>query len=93
MFLVVVRSVRDNGVYAQRGELLLHNHPSGVLEPSGADLHVAARLHDEGIGLGIISNDASERYVVVEVPREQQRVRVDPFDARNLAVLRQLRAP
>src|SRR5205823_10706455 len=23
---------------AQRGELLLHNHPSGVLEPSGADL-------------------------------------------------------
>lgn len=65
---------------AQRGELLLHNHPSGVLEPSGPDLHVAARLHDEGIGLGIISNDASELYVVVEVPREQQRVRVDPFD-------------
>lgn len=64
----------------QRGELLLHNHPSGVLEPSGPDLHVAARLHDEGIGLGIISNDASELYVVVEVPREQQRVRVDPFD-------------
>ncbi len=65
---------------AQRGELLLHNHPSGVLEPSGADLHVASRLHDEGIGLGIISNDASELYVVVEVPREQERVRVDPFE-------------
>jgi ATP-dependent DNA helicase DinG len=65
---------------AQRGEMLLHNHPSGVLEPSGADLHVAARLHDEGIGLGIIPNDASELYVVVEVPRELVRVRVDPFD-------------
>src|SRR5207245_8216903 len=26
---------------AGRGELLLHNHPSGVLEPSGADLTVA----------------------------------------------------
>ena len=65
---------------AQRGEMLLHNHPSGVLVPSGADLHVAARLHDEGIGLGIISNGASELYVVVEVPRELERVRVDPFE-------------
>lgn len=65
---------------AQRGEMLLHNHPSGVLEPSGADLHVAARLHDEGIGLGIIPNDASDLYVVVEVPRELERVRVDPFE-------------
>ncbi|HEU4801092.1 MAG TPA: helicase C-terminal domain-containing protein [Gemmatimonadales bacterium] len=65
---------------ARRGEMLLHNHPSGVLEPSGADLHVAARLHDEGIGLGIIPNDASDLYVVVEVPREIERVRVDPFD-------------
>ena len=64
----------------QRGEMLLHNHPSGVLEPSGADLHVASRLHDEGIGLGIISNGASELYVVVEVPRELERVRVDPFE-------------
>ena len=25
----------------ERGEMLLHNHPSGVLEPSGADLSVA----------------------------------------------------
>ena len=25
-----------------RGEVVLHNHPSGVLEPSGADLNVAA---------------------------------------------------
>ena len=35
---------------ATRGEMLLHNHPSGVLEPSMADLSVAARLHDGGIG-------------------------------------------
>jgi len=35
---------------ARRGEMLLHNHPSGVLEPSGADLAVAARLHDDGVG-------------------------------------------
>ena len=31
---------------ARRGELLLHNHPSGRLDPSVADLNVAAHLHD-----------------------------------------------
>ncbi|HEU5049087.1 MAG TPA: helicase C-terminal domain-containing protein [Gemmatimonadales bacterium] len=65
---------------ARRGEMLLHNHPSGVLSPSGADLSVAARLHDGGIGFGILNNDATELYVVVEVPREQARRRIDPFD-------------
>jgi ATP-dependent DNA helicase DinG len=43
---------------ARRGEMLLHNHPSGHLEPSGADLNVAARLHDGGVGFGIITNTA-----------------------------------
>ena len=57
---------------AQRGEMLLHNHPSGRLEPSGADLDVAARLHDGGVGFGIIDNGATELYVVVEVPRDQR---------------------
>ena len=55
--------------FAERGEMLVHNHPSGVLEPSGADLEIAARIHDDGIGFGIIDNDARELYVVVEIPR------------------------
>ena len=54
---------------ASRGEMLVHNHPSGVLEPSQADLTVASRLHDAGIGFGIIDNDATSIYVLVEVPR------------------------
>ena len=65
---------------AQRGEMLLHNHPSGRLDPSVADLDVAARLHDGGIGFGIIDNDATELYVVVEVPRDRPVLRIDPFD-------------
>ena len=60
--------------------MLLHNHPSGRLEPSGADLDVAARLHDGGVGFGIIDNDATELYVVVEVPRDRAVLRIDPFD-------------
>ena len=65
---------------ARRGEMLLHNHPSGRLEPSVADLNVAARLHDGGVGFGIVNNDASELYVVVEVPRGRETVRLDPYD-------------
>ncbi|MGH7701385.1 MAG: JAB domain-containing protein, partial [Gemmatimonadales bacterium] len=63
---------------AARGELLLHNHPSGVLEPSGADLAVAARLHDDGVGFGIVNNDVTACYLVVEVPRARPVVRLDP---------------
>jgi ATP-dependent DNA helicase DinG len=69
---------------AQRGEMLLHNHPSGFLEPSGADLHVAARLHDEGVGFGIVNNDVSTLYVVVELPRARTLARLDSLDIANL---------
>ncbi|HEU5304886.1 MAG TPA: helicase C-terminal domain-containing protein [Gemmatimonadales bacterium] len=65
---------------ACRGDVVLHNHPSGVLEPSGADLNVAVRLHDGGIGFGILSNDATELYMVVEVPRDRPVVAIDPFE-------------
>jgi ATP-dependent DNA helicase DinG len=54
---------------AQRGEMLVHNHPSGWLEPSDADMSIAARLHDDGIGFGIVDNDVTDLYVVTEVPR------------------------
>jgi ATP-dependent DNA helicase DinG len=64
--------------FARRGEMLLHNHPSGLLEPSGADYDVAARMHDEGIGFGIVDNDARALYVVVEVPRAHTLAKLDP---------------
>ena len=40
---------------ASRGEMVLHNHPSGVLEPSQADLSVAAKCYENGIGFGIVN--------------------------------------
>jgi ATP-dependent DNA helicase DinG len=67
---------------AERGEMVLHNHPSGVLAPSTADLSVAARLHDGGIGFGIVDNAATNVYVVVEVPRPKP---VTPIDAVGVA--------
>lgn len=63
--------------FAQRGQMLVHNHPSGNLEPSNPDLEVAARLHDDGIGFAIVDNDASELYVVVEVPQHDAPRRLD----------------
>jgi ATP-dependent DNA helicase DinG len=69
---------------AVRGELLLHNHPSGVLEPSGADLSVAARLHDGGVGFAIVDNAVTDCYVVVECPRPRATTRIDPIDVAAL---------
>lgn len=66
--------------FANRGELLLHNHPSGQLEPSDADLAVAAKMHDDGIGFAITDNDASRLYGVVEVPRQKEAVHLEPGD-------------
>ena len=54
--------------FASKGEMLVHNHPSGRLEPSPQDMEIAARIHDDGIGFGIVNNTATELYVVVEVP-------------------------
>lgn len=67
--------------FAERGQLLLHNHPSGLLEPSDPDLEVAARLHDDGIGFAIVDNDATDVYVVIEVP---EHARHTPLDAASV---------
>lgn len=60
----VLAAVRD----PDPGGVVLHNHPSGELTPSRADLEVAARLWDEGLGFAIVDNHAAELYVVVEPP-------------------------
>jgi ATP-dependent DNA helicase DinG len=69
---------------AGRGQMLLHNHPSGRLEPSTADLDVAVRARDAGAGFGIVNNDASQLYVVVEVPRPREVKPLDPVGCARL---------
>ena len=59
------------------GGLLIHNHPSGLLEPSEADFSVAAQLWEQGLGFAITDNRAAELYVVVEPPESDDR---DPLD-------------
>ena len=79
-----VRSVLALPGFANRGELLVHNHPSGWLEPSDADLAVAARMHDDGIGFAIVDNDAARLYVVVEVPRARKKAELAPGDVAGI---------
>lgn len=79
-----IRSVLALPGFADRGEMLLHNHPSGLLEPSGPDLEIAARVHDDGIGFAIVNNEATHLYVVVEVPRAKVAVTLASGDVAAL---------
>jgi ATP-dependent DNA helicase DinG len=72
----VLAAVRD----AEAGSLVIHNHPSGALDPSEADLGVAAELYVQGLGLAICDNDALELYVVVEPPRAIELEMLDPME-------------
>lgn len=73
----VLAAVRD----PRPGGMVIHNHPSGGLDPSGADLEVAARLWEQGLGFGIVDNEATELYVVVEPPDEAG---TEPIDLDSL---------
>ncbi|HEY0306438.1 MAG TPA: JAB domain-containing protein, partial [Longimicrobiales bacterium] len=66
------------------GQIVIHNHPSGQLDPSNADLEVAARLYEGGLGFAIVDNDARELYVVLEPPRSRDCV---PLDTDEIAAL------
>jgi len=46
-------------------DALLHNHPSGVLLPSEADLQVAHLLGENGVGFLIVDNPVGRAYAVV----------------------------
>ncbi len=63
---------------APQGSVMVHNHPSGDLEPSQADLVVAASLAEAGVGSAIVDNGATELYVVAEPPAPRVRVPLDP---------------
>ena len=48
------------------GEVVIHNHPSGNLTPSDADLRVASLLGSEDIAFLIVDNPVIQVYAVVE---------------------------
>lgn len=59
------------------GEVVIHNHPSGNLEPSEADLQIASALGDQGVGFYIVDNAVERAYAVVEPLQAARDVPVD----------------
>lgn len=70
---------------AQTGDVVIHNHPNGVLVPSGADLEVASNLGAQGIGFYIVDNLCERVYAVVEP--QIAAGRPDPLDPAEVAAL------
>ena len=64
--------------FLDRGDVLIHNHPSGILMPSDADLSVASRVGENGVGSYIVDNQVREVYVVAEPVRAKAIVALDP---------------
>lgn len=64
--------------FLDRGDVLIHNHPSGFLEPSAADLSVASRVGQNGVGSYIVDGDVQKVYVVAEPVRARALVAIDP---------------
>lgn len=58
-------------------EVLIHNHPSGNLRPSDADLAVASQAASAGLGFYIVDNAVERIYVVAEPVLTRKKKAVD----------------
>jgi ATP-dependent DNA helicase DinG len=61
---------------ARPGNVVIHNHPSGNLTPSEADLQVASLLGSEDVAFFIVDNRVKRLYAVVEPRRPQAAARL-----------------
>ncbi|MDR0629140.1 MAG: ATP-dependent DNA helicase DinG [Treponema sp.] len=50
----------------ETADVFIHNHPSGLLTPSDADLAIAAQAAQTGVGCFIVDNQVEQVYVVTE---------------------------
>ncbi len=62
------------------GDVVLHNHPSGDLKPSGPDVQIASILGNQGIGFYIINNSADRVNVVVNRFTRPEKDALDPVE-------------
>ncbi|MCF6150009.1 MAG: DEAD/DEAH box helicase family protein [Candidatus Kuenenia sp.] len=59
------------------GEVVIHNHPNGNLEPSDADVELASVMGSIGVGFYIINNEAEYVYPVVKIAKEHTYEKLD----------------
>lgn len=56
---------------AKCGDVIIHNHPDGNLEPSDADLAIASYMGSQNVGCYIVDNTVEFVYPVVKVIKER----------------------
>ena len=56
---------------AKFGDVIIHNHPKGVLHPSDADVEIASQMGADGVGFYIVDNNAEYLYPVVKASKKQ----------------------
>lgn len=66
------------------GDTVIHNHPSGNLTPSNADLSIAARLGEMGVGFHIVDNSVENVYKVVDACPPPQHNMLQPSTIADL---------
>lgn len=69
----------------RKGEVIIHNHPSGYLFPSDADIEVASIYSNTQDGASyIVNNDLSDIYIIVElVNTENVKIDIVPYFDKN----------
>ncbi len=56
---------------AKYGDVIIHNHPDGILDPSDADIEIASYMGSLGVGCYIVDNKVEYLYPVVKAKKER----------------------
>lgn len=72
-----INSVPINFHASYEASVLIHNHPSGNLHPSEADLSIASDCSERAQGFYIINNDATDVYAVMEPIPPKKTIKLD----------------
>ncbi len=67
--------------HMKKGEVIIHNHPSGYLYPSDNDIQISALYSEKKKGGSyIINNNVDEIYCIVELKKEENKnIDIEPY--------------
>ena len=79
----VIARGNENSVAAllnmmRKNEVIIHNHPSGVLIPSNEDVTVSSVYGESGGASYIVNNDVDDIYVIVPL-KKHNKINIDEF--------------
>ncbi len=66
----------------KKNEVMIHNHPSGILIPSSEDITISSKYGEGGGASYIINNNADDIYVIVPL-RKHIKINIDEFFGEN----------